>query len=100
MLQTEVDGVEKMQQETDVQGFVDVLRRRGFVLKDDTSGIDLSNKMFVSMEFIKAAAPTKGKGFVEQPLNNKKPRAAPTTQEDVATEDEGKTLKPCLYKIR
>ncbi|QIX00942.1 hypothetical protein AMS68_006459 [Peltaster fructicola] len=97
ILQTEVDGVEKATQETDVHAFVEVLKRRGFVLKDEQNSIDLGNKMFVSMEFVKAAAPAKGKGFVEPPSTGKK---FIKREQEISTEDEGKTLKPCLYKIR
>lgn len=109
-LATEVDGVEAQQQPaTDVSGFVEVLRRRGFVLKNGDSSIDLSNKMFVKMEFTKSAAPVKGKGVSEVP-EDRKPK--PTNfqskrfieeqekNDDVPTDDESKALKPCLYKIR
>ncbi|KAF2719490.1 hypothetical protein K431DRAFT_339961 [Polychaeton citri CBS 116435] len=107
----EQDGSDGKQQSTDVGGFVDVLRRRGFVLKDGAKSVDLGNKMFVKMEFIKAAAPLKGKGKVEStgpgdaPGNKpgKKPRfvdSAAAKEDEVSTEDEGKALKPCLYKTR
>lgn len=101
-LRTEVDGVQKPSQETDVGHFVDVLKRRGFVLKEGDNSIDLSNKMFVLMEFVKAATPVKGKG-VPEGADGKTKRSASTAggeQEEVATDDETKTLKPCLYKIR
>lgn len=84
-LAVEVDGAESTKiEETDVGAFVDVLRRRGFLLKSEVYGpkhaptesgiglkrgkasIDLSNKMFVKMEFVKAATPTKGKGVPEE----------------------------------
>jgi len=110
-LATEVDGVEAQQQPaTDVSGFIEVLRRRGFVLKDGDNSVDLSNKMFVKMEFTKSAAPVKGKGVAEIPEDHRKPK--PTNfqskrfieeqekNDDVPTEDESKALKPCLYKIR
>ncbi|KAF7185937.1 25S rRNA (adenine-N(1))-methyltransferase [Pseudocercospora fuligena] len=110
-----VDGVETKNQETDVSAFVDVLRRRGFVLKDGDNSIDLSNKMFVKMEFIKAAPPVKGKnkpeesakdsgekkgGFVKKESWKKSKFLDEENKDDVATDDEAKTLKPCLYKIR
>ncbi|GAB7362924.1 hypothetical protein MBLNU230_g3224t1 [Neophaeotheca triangularis] len=113
VLATEVDGVEVKQQETDVSAFIDVLRRRGFVLKDGDKSVDLSNKMFVKMEFVKAATPTKGKGAPEggiAPAGNRqgetwKPKEKKkfideTAADDIATDDEAKVLKPCLYKIR
>ncbi|KAJ2991162.1 hypothetical protein NUW58_g2622 [Xylaria curta] len=49
-----VDG-EDRRQETDVTAFVDALRRRGFVLRgDEKAAVDMRNKMFVKMQFIKA----------------------------------------------
>ncbi|KAK4891196.1 25S rRNA (adenine645-N1)-methyltransferase [Elasticomyces elasticus] len=104
-LRTVVDGVEVKKEETSVTAFVDVLRRRGFVLKDGEKSVDLGNKMFVKMEFIKAASPTKGKGVAEaeqragaKPLHGKKKFVEET--EEVETDDEAQVLKPCLYKIR
>jgi len=100
LLRTQVDGVETKQEETDVSAFVDVLRRRGLILKDGERSIDLSNKMFVKMEFIKAAVPTKGNGAVEPAPQTGKKKFVSDDVEDVATDDEAKVLKPCLYKIR
>lgn len=111
-LATEVDGVEVQQQAaTDVSGFVEVLRRRGFVLKNGEESIDLGNKMFVKMEFTKSAAPVKGKGVSEVPEDHRKQPKPNNFQskrfieeqeknDDVPTDDESKALKPCLYKIR
>jgi ribosomal RNA-processing protein 8 len=110
-LATEVDGVEVQQQAaTDVSGFVEVLRRRGFVLKNGEESIDLGNKMFVKMEFTKSAAPVKGKGVEKIPEDHRKPKKdnfqskrfieEQEKNDDVPTDDEAKALKPCLYKIR
>nr|POE87737.1 25s rrna (adenine-n(1))-methyltransferase [Quercus suber]POF00886.1 25s rrna (adenine-n(1))-methyltransferase [Quercus suber] len=117
-LRTEVDGVEpaRPSEETDVSGFVQVLRRRGFVLKEGSTGLDLSNKMFVKMEFVKAAVPVKGPGVPEDDARTGKKEAAGERrfakskkkfvdgkaegEEEVSTEDEGRVLQPCLYKIR
>lgn len=107
-LMVEVDGVQTKTEETDVSGFVEVLRRRGFVLKDEKA-VDLGNRMFVKMEFIKAAAPVVGKNVQEK--KEEKPVAESATwkkkakfldedRKEVSVEDETKTLKPCLYKIR
>lgn len=107
-LMVEVDGVQTKTEETDVNGFVEVLRRRGFVLKDETA-VDLSNRMFVKMEFIKAAAPVVGKNVQEKKEEKdgaesatwkKKPKFLENDRKEVSVEDEAKTLKPCLYKIR
>ncbi|KAK5111701.1 hypothetical protein LTR62_004807 [Meristemomyces frigidus] len=104
-LRTEVDGVETKVVETDVSAFVEVLKRRGFVLKDGDQSIDLRNKMFVKMEFIKAAAPTKGKGVVattQKPAVAKfaKKKFVDEERDEVDSGDEAKVLKPCLYKVR
>lgn len=89
---------------TDVSEFVEVLKRRGFVLIGDP---ELGNKMFVRMRFMKALAPTRGKGvpaqsigraqtwgknrFVDKPSNG---------ESEIIVEQEGKVLKPCVYKTR
>jgi ribosomal RNA-processing protein 8 len=102
VLQTEVDGVPTNTEETDVSAFVDVLKRRGFVLKS-ANGVDLRNKMFVKMEFVKALTPTKGKGVADETkpgMKKAKTKFIPELEDEVLTEDEAGTLKPCLYKIR
>lgn len=104
VLKTEVDGVAMSKEGTDVSAFVDVLKRRGFVVKSATgNGVDLSNKMFVKMEFVKALAPTKGKcvsGDATPGQKKAQTKFIPEADDDVDTEDEAGTLKPCLYKIR
>lgn len=113
-LKTEVDENPSSREETDVGGFIDVLARRGFVLKDDAA-VDLSNKMFVRLEFVKAANPVVGKNVKQDDAADKskaagaagetwqrKPRKMFIEKEvkEVSVEDEAKVLKPCLYKIR
>jgi ribosomal RNA-processing protein 8 len=104
VLQTEVDGMPTNKEDTDVSAFVDVLKRRGFVLKSTNGkGVDLSNKMFVRMEFVKASTPTKGKGVPNETtpgLKKAKTKYIPELEDEITTEDETGTLKPCLYKIR
>ncbi|KAL0944265.1 rRNA processing protein [Colletotrichum truncatum] len=107
-LAVEVDGHEDRRGETDVSAFVEALRKRGFVLQGQGEGnrgaVDLSNKMFVRMHFVKAAVPTKGKGliaakaagFVEK--EKKQKRFVWDTEDDKV--DETTILKPCVYKIR
>ncbi|WYZ45391.1 hypothetical protein EsH8_VIII_000707 [Colletotrichum jinshuiense] len=107
-LAVEVDGHEDKRGETDVSAFIEALRKRGFVLQGEGEGnrgaVDLSNKMFVKMHFIKGAVPTKGKGlaaakaagFVEK--EKKQKRFVWDTEEDKV--DETAILKPCVYKIR
>lgn len=112
-LRTEVDEAPAATstEGTDVSGFIEVLKRRGFVLKNENS-VDLNNKMFVRFEFIKAAAPVVGKNFKEEDVkkeNNRggeiwkmkdKKKFIEHEKKEVTVEDEAKVLKPCLYKIR
>lgn len=104
VLQVEVDGVSAVQEQTDVSAFVQVLRRRGFILKPPSDkAVDSNNKMFVKMEFVKALTPIKGKGKPKaesRPKPEQKVKFFAEGEEDVDTDDETKVLKPCLYKIR
>lgn len=106
-LAVEVDGADDRRRETDVSAFVEALRKRGFVLHGERGeAVDLSNKMFVKMRFLKAAAPTKGKGVQEEdaiPARGRKPMLKwPNGKEESVNDDidEAKILKACLYKIR
>ena len=108
-LKVEVDGNEE-KNETDVSAFVEVLKKRGFLLKDagavevsKSSSIDLSNKMFVKMIFVKGITPVRGKNI---PAKNDEERGEQKKGkrfiEDESTEDidEIGVLKPCVYKLR
>ena len=109
-LATEVDGVVTEQPETDVDAFVEVLKRRGFMLKPPAEKhVDLTNKMFVKMEFVKALTPTKGKGVPKEDEAAKagaakgkpKTKFIPNVDDEMPdTDDEATVLKPCLYKLR
>lgn len=105
-LAVEVDGMDDRRQETDVSAFVAALQKRGFVLQGEGSdAVDLSNKMFVKMHFIKGAQPTVGKNVVEEQGGragpNKRSGARPAAKkEDDNQVDENKILKPCVYKLR
>ncbi|KAL7916111.1 methyltransferase domain-containing protein [Trichoderma velutinum] len=104
-LAVEVDGQDDQRRETDVSAFVEALRRRGFVLQGDgREAVDLSNRMFVTMRFIKGAAPTKGKGVRPDDAAPKKKKMFGRMQDgdadDQSGENEGAILKPCVYKIR
>jgi len=105
-LAIEVDGVDDRRRETDVSAFVEVLRRRGFVLRGEPNeAIDKSNKMFVKMHFIKGAAPTVGKGVkAEEQGKGGKGMARWNPPKDDDEDDlegrEASVLKPCVYKIR
>ncbi|EGR51903.1 uncharacterized protein TRIREDRAFT_55029 [Trichoderma reesei QM6a] len=104
-LAVEVDGQDDQRRETDVSAFVEALRKRGFVLHGDRQeAVDLSNRMFVKMRFIKGAAPTKGKNVRPDDAGPKKKKMFGRAQDEDADElddaTEGAILKPCVYKIR
>lgn len=91
----------------DVSGFVEVLRRRGFVLDgEEKSAVDLSNKMFVKMQFIKGVAPTRGKNAKAEEeargggMKHRKPRFVGNVEDEGDVGNEGSVLKPCVYKQR
>ncbi|CZT43782.1 related to methyltransferase involved in pre-rRNA cleavage [Rhynchosporium secalis] len=117
----EVDGQDDRGGETDVSAFVEVLRKRGFVLRGEGQGgekssVDLSNRMFVRMCFVKGTAPIKGKcvpapdgadKFVTSAAKKgqttwkmKAPKSAAVEEEDDHVSSEAKVLKPCVYKLR
>ncbi|KAL8656294.1 MAG: hypothetical protein Q9226_002713 [Calogaya cf. arnoldii] len=81
------------EQETDVGPFLEVFRKRGFVLKGE---VDMGNKMFVRMRFARVrdqgASGSKrqdGSKFVEKDDGG-----------EMDPEVEAKVLKPCVYKTR
>ena len=102
-LAVEVDGQVPNKQDTDVSAFVEVLRLRGFVLQAGGNGVDLSNKMFVKLNFQKALTPVKGKGV---PIRQEGAARAvgklkkKFVEEDKEEINEGAVLKPCVYKLR
>lgn len=113
-LLVEVDGHDDNSGETDVSAFVEVLRKRGFVLQNDNS-VDLSNRMFVKMTFVKALTPMKGKcvpvpegmdKMLSQRDNKWKPKPgkkfieAEKKDDEVTVSSEASVLKPCVYKLR
>lgn len=107
---------------TDVSAFVNVLRTRGFVLdalpERPGDAIDLSNKMFVKLQFVKGAQPTKGKNAgtegtsagakgsfktsnaIKMGMKGKKFNAVKEEDNEESGKKDAATLKPCLYKIR
>ena len=107
-LSIEVDGAEDHRQETDVSAFVEVLAKRGFVLRGEASeAVDMSNKMFVKMYFVKGAPATKGKCVDETRMAMAVSKARPKQkfiskdgEEDDSPASESSVLKPCLYKVR
>ena len=107
---------------TDVSAFVEVLKTRGFVLdalpERPNDAIDLSNKMFVKLQFVKGAQPTKGKNAgsegtsagakgsfktssaLKMGMKGKKFNAIKEEDDEKSAEKDKNVLKPCLYKIR
>jgi ribosomal RNA-processing protein 8 len=102
-LAVEVDGQDDLRNETDVSAFVEALQKRGFLLQGERDeAVDLSNRMFVKMHFIKAAPPIKGKGVVRSRDPGAKKLFLTTTSEDddASGAKEATILKPCVYKLR
>ncbi|KAH7314134.1 methyltransferase-domain-containing protein [Rhexocercosporidium sp. MPI-PUGE-AT-0058] len=122
----EVDGQDDRGGETDVSAFVEVLRKRGFVLRGEGQGgekasVDLGNRMFVRMGFVKGTTPIKGKGVVapkggeEFGVGAGKGGKGETWKrkakgkfldgegeggEEAHISSEAGVLKPCVYKLR
>jgi len=102
----------KKPHETDITAFVEALKRRGFLLNRDfgDNSVDMGNKMFVRMHFVKAAVPTRGKCVPkdgqEDTIKNKKggqkpkPKFIEEKDEQEEVKNEAAVLKPCVYKIR
>ncbi|KAL9035219.1 MAG: hypothetical protein Q9214_006688 [Letrouitia sp. 1 TL-2023] len=86
-------------EETDVGAFVDVMRKRGFQLKEE---VDLRNKMFVWMRYVKNVVPVKGKGVpkVGERGFDRKTKFLDNAKDEVDSETEATVLKPCVYKTR
>lgn len=103
-LAVEVDGIEDKRHETDVSTFVEALRRRGFLLQGEASeAIDLSNKMFVKIRFVKAASAVRGKGVrgnKDSGHVGSKKKFIQGDDPDEGGVNEAGILKPCVYKLR
>ncbi|KAK3324257.1 methyltransferase-domain-containing protein [Cercophora scortea] len=103
-LAVEVDGVELRQQDTDVTAFVEVLRKRGFILNKEMheGAVDFDNKMFVRMHFVKGIPATKGKGApkVKPDLDGRSKNKKFLADDDDEPGREAAVLKPCVYKLR
>lgn len=84
---------ESKDQETDVGPFLEVFRKRGFVLKGE---VDLGNKMFVRMRFARVRDQSAG--------GLKRQDGSKFVEKDdgleLDPEVEAKVLKPCVYKTR
>jgi ribosomal RNA-processing protein 8 len=105
---------QQQQQETDIGAFVDALAKRGFLLNRDLGdgAVDMGNKMFVRMHFVKAAPAVKGKCAAPVPerkwTDGKGRSVAAPQKKRFIGDDEGEqdgvneagVLKPCVYKLR
>lgn len=114
ILEAEIDGASNdysKSDSTDVSAFMLMLRAHGFELAgSEKESIDLSNKMFVKMRFVKTGRPTsRGKnvgsvtnpGVQEQRFSKQKKRYLDNPEDKIVPEDEeAKILKPCVYKLR
>jgi len=117
----EIDGADPAAERTrdpDPAAFVEVLRKRGFALKEGPGAVDRSNRMFVKMEFVKALSPSRGKGVPvglpsrtagagagDRGVGRWRPKMKFIERgEDGGhgdgEEEEGGVLKPCVYKLR
>ena len=88
---------------TNLAPFISVLRTRGFVLMGEP---ELGNKMFVRMRFTKSLTPTRGKCTTEMPKETQGTKGTKFidrerfSNKEIATEDEPRVLKACVYKNR
>lgn len=90
---------DQMSEDTpDLKPFIDVFARRGFQLKPNS--IDAKNKMFVSMVFFKSGIPTAGKHKGMKWSGTQYERVGKVDRDDEDKIQEGKVLKPCVYKTR
>lgn len=96
--------------DTDISAFVDAFQRRGFILREGS--VDRSNKMFIHMVLTKSGIPVAGKhqgmkwmGRGYEKMSGKSSGRMKFVDKDgeddaIRSEDEGKLLKPTLYKTR
>ncbi|KAI9682673.1 MAG: 25S rRNA (adenine645-N1)-methyltransferase [Trizodia sp. TS-e1964] len=114
-LMVEVDGNADNKAKTDPTAFVEVLHKRGFTLNppDPSVAIDLSNKMFIKLQFLKGVTPVKGKSVSKEKKigadgvpggglgrgRPPKPKFLDVEGNDKEI-DEAAVLKPCVYKLR
>ncbi|KAI4092983.1 MAG: hypothetical protein LQ344_003130 [Seirophora lacunosa] len=94
----DIAGKQAKDQETDVEPFVQVFRRRGFALKGD---VDMGNRMFVRMRFVRIRNAPMATWMSDR--RGQQQGSSKFIEEDetaVDPEEEAKVLKPCLYKTR
>lgn len=97
------DGVQGQDEENtpDLRSFIDVFTKRGFQLKPNS--VDARNKMFVSMTFFKSGIPTAGKHKGMKWTGKQYERVGKRvddSDDEAERLEEGKVLKPCVYKSR
>ncbi|KAL9581784.1 MAG: hypothetical protein Q9212_003688 [Teloschistes hypoglaucus] len=79
--------------ETDVGPFLGIFERRGFALKGE---VDMANKMFVRMRFVRVRDAVKGDKRKDGAMKYLDSDGAVAVDKEV----EARTLKPCVYKTR
>lgn len=100
----EISDVDQGADTTDISAFVRVFERRGFELRGPS--VNKTNKMFVSMVFIKTGIPTAGR-FEGLKWTGKQYHKTHSGEmkfiggtEGLPADEESKALKPCVYKTR
>lgn len=95
----ELEEAKGPKDETDVNAFVEVFRKRGFNLKGEP---DMGNRMFVRMRFMKSLRPENEKGGAAKFGDGFRGKQIKTKflEDEEGAVDESKVLKPCVYKIR
>ncbi|MCJ1345645.1 25S rRNA (adenine645-N1)-methyltransferase [Peltigera leucophlebia] len=94
-------------EETDLGDFIQLCAKKGFVLKQPP---DTSNKMFARLRFLRAKkdpssarSNVAGKRTTAEERDGMMPRFIDRDRDDEEEEDvyeQGKLLKPCVYKVR
>lgn len=88
-------------EQTDLSSFIDIMHKHGFALEKQP---DMSNKMFVKMLFVKSVKPVRGKNVRKEEVGERAPKTGKrflaAEEDEVPPEEEGKALKPCVYKLR
>ncbi|KAL8965674.1 MAG: hypothetical protein Q9183_003739, partial [Haloplaca sp. 2 TL-2023] len=91
------DSTKSKDQQTDVGPFLGVFRRRGFALKGE---VDMSNKMFVRMKFVRIRDNTHVKEMSAKAQVTASKFIEKNEHVAMDPETEARILKPCVYKRR
>lgn len=109
MEHVDAEDLKTKDKEEDLSGFIQLCAKKGFVLKQPP---DTSNKMFAYVRFLRAKKDPSsarsnvgGKRTTAEERDGMMPRFIDRDRDDDEDEEEdvyqqGKLLKPCLYKVR